>query len=195
MNYYKLGINSESNKWKGYMNASSFVLDEHGNELSDVKLASFHGGFDGELYFSLLSEGKVPPVISIGSRLLAFNSNVFKGDGFGVSGANLVRLSGGDGCDFLLLHVCNYIDCVDWGASKYDSWPSGYVPEEWENMRGRFFIEPVLRGNMIPSDLDVFRLLEWGGAFNIIISERFKAELLSFDFDSSFLDFKKLVVR
>ncbi|WP_372931359.1 hypothetical protein [Shewanella putrefaciens] len=86
MNYYKLGINSESKKWMGYMNPSSFFIDGEGNELSDVKLSAIQSGFKGILYFNALKEGKSPPVVSVGSRLLAFNEDVFFADYINVSG-------------------------------------------------------------------------------------------------------------
>lgn len=57
MNYYKLGINSESKKWMNYMNPSSFFIDGEGNELSDVKLSAIQSGFKGVLYFNALKEG------------------------------------------------------------------------------------------------------------------------------------------
>ncbi|MBA5201398.1 hypothetical protein H2Y56_18595 [Pectobacterium aroidearum] len=193
MNYYKLGINPDGKKWKGYMNVSSFVSDENGNEFSDVKLEKVQE-FKGDLCIGLLREGKIPPVISIGSRFLAFDSNIFDGD-FCPAGAKLTKLSCGDKYNYMLVRICNYVDCVDWSSSKVDLWPAGYTPEEWENKRGRFFIEPVLQKNKIPRDLDIFRLSEWGGAFNIIISECFKNKLLGFEFDDSFLEFRELVVK
>ena len=60
---------------------------------------------------------------------------------------------------------------------------------------GDFFIEPVVYKDKIPENLDAFRLYEWGGAFNIIISEAFKDKLLSVEFDSSLLDFKPLSLK
>lgn len=77
MNYYKLGINPASKKWKGYMNLSSFLLDDKGNELSGVKLSAIQEKFNGVLYFDITSQGKIPPVTPISSRFLAFNDSVF----------------------------------------------------------------------------------------------------------------------
>lgn len=196
MNYYKLGINSESKKWMNYMNPSSFFIDGEGNELSDVKLSAIQSGFKGVLYFNALKEGKSPPVVSVGTRLLAFNEDVFFEGDINVSGAQLIPfINRHNSLKYVLMHVFNYIDCVDWECSKIERWPLGYIPEVWESKRGRFFIEPVVYKEKIPENLDAFRLYEWGGAFNIIISEAFKDKLLSVEFDSSLLDFKPLSLK
>jgi hypothetical protein len=196
MNYYKLGINSESKKWKGYMNPSSFLLDEKGNELSDVSLSEIQNEFDGCLYFNILKKGKIPPVIPIGSRFLAFSESVFCPNEFGFSGIQLIPLiNRSDNLKYMLMHVFNYIDCVDWVSSKIDRWPADYTPDVWESKHGRFFIEPVIYKSKIPENLGAFRLYEWGGAFNIVISEAFKEKLLSSDFDNTLLDFKPLFLK
>lgn len=196
MNYYKLGVNPDSGKWKGYMNPSSFLLDEKGNEFSDVKLSRLQGEFSGALYFNILKEGEVPPVISIGSRFLAFNKNVFCADEFDLAGIQLIPLiNKGNDFEYMLMHIFNYIDCVDWDGSKIDRWPANYIPEDWESKRGRFFIEPVLYREKISENLDVFRLYDWGGAFNIVITETFKEKLLSVGFDNTLLDFKILSLK
>lgn len=196
MSFYKLGIAPESKKWKGFMNPSSFLLDENGNELSDVKLSAIQNEFDGELYFNILKEGKIPPVISIGSRFLAFNESVFCPNDLDFSGIQLIPLINRDNnLKYMLMHVFNYIDCVDWECSKIDRWPPDYIPDVWESKHGRFFIEPVIYKNKIPENLDAFRLYEWGGAFNIVISETFKEKLLSVKFDNTLLDFKPLFLK
>ncbi|EDT6764454.1 hypothetical protein QNC52_004504 [Salmonella enterica] len=196
MNYYKLGVNPESKKWKGYMNPSSFLLDGEGNELSDVKLSAVQKEFNGDLYFNILKEGKAPPVFSIGSRFLAFNESIFCADNLDVNGVQLIPLINRDSnLKYILMHVFNYIDCVDWEHSKVDRWPVDYIPEIWESTHGRFFIEPVAYKSKIPENLDAFRLYEWGGAFNIVISESFKEKLLSVKFDNTLLDFKPLSLK
>jgi len=196
MNYYKMGINPESKKWKGYMNPSSFLLNEKGCELSSVQLSLTQEEFKGSLYFNILEEGKIPPIISIGSRLIAFNNDIFCAKGINFFGVQLIPIVNvRHNLKYLLMHVFNDVDCVDWECSKIDYWPVGYIPESWESKRGRFFIEPVLYENRIPKNLDVFRLYEWGGAFNVVISERFKERLLSMDFDNTFLDFKLLTLK
>ncbi|WP_284215215.1 hypothetical protein, partial [Mixta theicola] len=130
MNYYKLGISPESKKWKGYMNPSSFLLDEKGNELSDVKLSAIQEEFSGTLYFNILKEGNPPPVISIGSRFLAFNESVFCADELDFTGVQLISLiNRNNDLKYILMHVFNYIDCVDWECSKVDRWPADYIPE------------------------------------------------------------------
>ncbi|ENY9403735.1 hypothetical protein ACF5F1_004689 [Salmonella enterica] len=196
MNYYKLGINPGSKKWKNYMNPSSFLLDEKGNELSDVKLSAIQHIFNGTLYFNILKEGEAPPVISIGSRFLAFNESVFCADELDFTGVQLIPLiNKNNDFKYMLMHVFNYIDCVDWESSKIDRWPEDYIPEAWESKRGRFFIEPVLYKKKIPENLGAFRLYEWGGAFNIVIAETFKEKLLSMKFDNTLLDFKLLSLK
>lgn len=196
MNYYKLGINPASKKWKGYMNLSSFLLDDKGNELSGVKLSAIQEKFNGVLYFDITSQGKIPPVTPISSRFLAFNDSVFCTDDFDVNGVQPIPIINRDSnLKYILMHVFNYIDCVDWEHSKVDHWPVGYIPETWQSKRGRFFIEPVIYKSKIPKNLDAFRLYEWNSAFNIVISEKFKEKLLSVKFDHTFLDFKLVSLK
>ncbi|HGY5239559.1 TPA: hypothetical protein ACNV64_004283 [Aeromonas salmonicida subsp. pectinolytica] len=196
MNYYKLGINSESKKWKGYMNPSSFLTDGKGNELSDAKLSMLQEEFSGDLYFDVLKNGTPPPVVSIGSRHLAFNNDVFCMSDINACGIQAIPLINRVfNLEYIFMHILNYVDCVDWGHSKVDLWPQDYVPEAWESKRGRFFIEPVVHKDKIPKHLDVFRLCEWGGAFNIVVSESFKNKLCSIKFDHTFLDFKALSLK
>lgn len=93
---------------------------------------------------------------------------------------------------YLLLNNYKSIDCVDWDLSEVDCWPENTKVADWQNKRGRFFIKPVLRGNKIPPKTQVFRLKEWGGAFNIVISEDYKEKIMKLDFDHSFLTFESL---
>ena len=93
---------------------------------------------------------------------------------------------------YLLLNNDKSIDCVDWDLSEIERWPEGTKIADWQNKRGRFFIKPVLRGNKIPPKTQVFRLQEWGGAFNIVISEDYKEKIMNLDFDHSFLTFECL---
>ncbi|MEX6004132.1 hypothetical protein AB6H14_20155 [Providencia vermicola] len=116
-------------------------LDDKGNELNDVKLSAIQERFNGVLYFDILSQGKIPPVTSTGSRFLAFNGSIFCTDDFDVNGVQPIPIINRDShLKYILMHVFNYIDCVDWEHSKVDHWPVGYIPETWESKRGRFLL-------------------------------------------------------
>lgn len=57
-----------------------------------------------------------------------------------------------------------------------------------------FFFDPVLIAKKIPETAEVFRLVGWGGAFNIVICEAYKEKLLELDFDHSFLEFHPMTL-
>jgi len=91
-----------------------------------------------------------------------------------------------------MMRVLVEVDCIDWQLSTVDPWPAEHVCESWQSEHGRFFIKPIARKDKIPSGADVFFLGGWKDAFNIVVSERFKAEVLSLDFDHDFLSFELL---
>ncbi len=197
MYYYKLGIEPSSKKWEGYENPSS-SLWLNNEEISSIKL--FKNPYlikeNKNFEYRNLKDGKIPPINSIGSKFIVFNSliadihSLIDDD----NGASLITIKNQKvGNEYLLLNPnYNSIDCVDWELSEIDHWPQGAKVEEWQNKRGRFFINPVLIENKIPLKLKAFKLDEWDDAFNIIISEEFKNQIMSLDFDHSFLTFDLL---
>ena len=78
--------------------------------------------------------------------------------------------------------------------SEIDPWPKNIDPAKWKNKRARFFIKPVFKKDHIPPQTKVFRLQEWGGAFNIVISDDYKDQIMRLNFDHTFLTFEALTV-
>lgn len=197
--YYKLGIESSSKKWEEYENISPY-LEINDIELSAKKLLKNPDYFRVEknLKYEKLKDGKIPPVSSLGSSFILFSAlikNISTLDNE-KKGANLISIKNRKSeNEYLILNVVNSVDCVDWDLSEIDRWPQNSEIDEWNNKRGRFFIKPVLIKSKIPSNLEIFSLSEWGGAFNIVISQDYKDKIEKLNFDSSFLGFNPLELR
>lgn len=194
--YYKLGVEPRSKKWEEYENPSSWLWVDN-VEMSTVKLYKNHKLLEAanNIVYTNLRNGKIPPVNSIGSKFILLSNliadvNLLSDEENGVSLITIKNDKTSN--EYFLLNNFISIDCVEWGLSEIDHWAEGDKIEDWENKRGRFFIRPVLLKNKIPSKLKVFRLEEWGDAFNIIISKDFKNQIMNLDFDHSFLTFESL---
>lgn len=139
-----------------------------------------------------LREGNIPPINSIGADFILFDASIPNVLSLNEEDNMVVVESKKANNRYLLLNNYKTIDCVDWDLSEVDRWPENTKVADWQNKRGRFFIKPVLRGNKIPPKTQVFRLKEWDGAFNIVISEDYKEKIMKLDFDHSFLTFESL---
>jgi hypothetical protein len=195
MNYYKLDPNPASKKWKGYENPSSYLWNDD-EEIKVNLLAELNKKIKIKtLEYRNLTEGKIPPICSIGSAFIIFDANIPNIQSISLSGVQLVPVTNKNSLQkYYLLHLYKQVDCVDWEKSEIDKWTNTVTIQKWHNKRGRFFINPVLIKEKIPNDLDAFKLKEWGSAFNIIISERLKEKIFELAFDKSFLEFKPLKV-
>ena len=191
MNYYQLEPNPGSKKWKGYENPDFYLWNDC-EELTLSYLYKLNKKWSFEfLEYRTIKEGRMPPVHSIGAKFVIFNADIQKIKSIELPCLQLVPIMNKSSLrKYYLLNVYKQVDCVDWEKSEIVRWPDGEKIEEWQNKRGRVFINPVLIKDKIPIDLDAFKLQEWGGAFNIIISERLKEIICGLDFDKSFLSFK-----
>lgn len=191
--FYKLGINSSSKKWAKYENISSSLWIDN-IEITSTKLFKeadlLRNG--KHLEYTTLRDGKIPPINSIGADFIVFDASIPDVLSLNEKDNMVVIESKKANNRYLLLNNYKSIDCVDWDLSEVDRWPENTKVADWQNKRGRFFIKPVLRGNKIPPKMQVFRLKEWGGAFNIVISEDYKEKIMKLDFDHSFLTFECL---
>jgi hypothetical protein len=195
LKYYEMDINPSSKKWKGCININTDLFDKLGHEVNNIDLSEKQSRIRKKLFYKILTDGAITPVTSIGSRFLAFDCQLSGIKKLKCPEIQYLSISNDEKKhEYLLMHIFTHIDCVDWERSEIDRWPIGYVHNEWDNKRGRWFIDPVLIKDKIPDNLDAFRLLEWGGAFNIVITNRYKNKILSLDFDHSFLDFRELKV-
>lgn len=194
MKYFKINPNVSSKKWDGYLNPQT-KLFEGTESVSTISLSESDHRITKTLSYKPLTDGPIPPVNTIGSQFIAFDSSINGISSIDGKGTQLVPIKNTTiQHTYLLMHVYNHIDCIDWSLSEFDSWPKNYSPEEWENKRARFFINPVIFSKKIPKELDSFRLKEWGDAFNIVITDRLMKKILSLDFDHSFLEFHELTV-
>jgi len=195
MEYYQLMPNPTNKKWKGYEVVANDLWSNN-DELSAVALRQMYQKWDfDDLEYRNLIDGKIPSINHVGSNLLMFSSEIPHIESINMQGLQLVPVINKTTFrKYYLVNVYMQVDCVDWEKSEVDRWLDGHNFADWHNRRGRFFINPVLNRVSIPSNLDIFRLQEWGGAFNIIISERMKERIFELDFDKSFLEFKLLSV-
>lgn len=191
--FYKLGINLSSKKWAKYENISSSLWIDN-IEITSTKLFTepdlLRNG--KHIEYTTLRDGKIPPINSIGADFIVFDASITDVLSLNEEDNMVVIESKKANNRYLLLNNYKSIDCVDWDLSEVDRWPENTKVADWQNKRGRFFIKPVLRGNKIPPKMQVFRLKEWGGAFNIVISEDYKEKIMKLDFDHSFLTFECL---
>ncbi|GAB6961518.1 hypothetical protein [Prevotella fusca] len=191
--YYKLGINPSSKKWAKYENLSSSLWIDN-IEITSTKLFNEPDLFKKgkHIEYMTLREGRIPPINSIGADFIVFDASIVDVLSLNVEDNMVAIESKKSDNKYLLLNNDKSIDCVDWDLSEVDCWSEDAKVAEWQNKRGRFFIKPVLRGNKIPAETQVFQLQEWGGAFNIVISEDYKDRIINLDFDHSFLIFEPL---
>lgn len=191
--FYKLGINLSSKKWAKYENISSSLWIDN-IEITSTKLFTepdlLRNG--KHIEYTTLRDGKIPPINSIGADFIVFDASITDILSLNEEDNMVVIESKKANNRYLLLNNYKSIDCVDWDLSEIDRWPENTKVADWQNKRGRFFIKPVLRGNKIPPKTQVFRLKEWDGAFNIVISEDYKEKIMKLDFDHSFLTFESL---
>lgn len=191
--FYKLGIAPSSKKWAKYENISSSLWIDN-IEITSTKLFKeadlLRNG--KHIEYTTLRDGKIPPINSIGADFIVFDASISDILSLNEENNMVVIESKKANNKYLLLNNDKSIDCVDWDLSEIERWPEGTKIADWQNKRGRFFIKPVLKENKIPPKTQVFRLQEWGGAFNIVISEDYKEKIMNLDFDHSFLTFECL---
>lgn len=191
--FYKLGIAPSSKKWAKYENISSSLWIDN-IEITSTKLFKeadlLRNG--KHIEYTTLRDGKIPPINSIGADFIVFDALISDILSLNEEDNMVVIESKKANNKYLLLNNDKSIDCVDWDLSEIERWPEGTKIADWQNKHGRFFIKPVLRGNKIPPKTQVFRLKEWDGAFNIVISEDYKEKIMNLDFDHSFLTFECL---
>ncbi|QIA03427.1 hypothetical protein [Pseudomonas fluorescens] len=192
MKYFKINPNVSSKKWAGYLNPHT-KLFEGTKPISSISLSDSDQKITKALSYKPLTDGPIPPINTIGSQFIAFDSNIKGITSIDGDGTQLVSINNSTiQHTYLLMHVYNHIDCVNWNLSEFDPWPENYAPEEWESKRARFFITPVIYLDKIPKELNSFRLKDWSDAFNIVVTEKLKNKILSLDFDHSFLEFHEL---
>ncbi|GAB6960833.1 hypothetical protein JCM15754A_21680 [Prevotella aurantiaca JCM 15754] len=191
--FYKLGIAPSSKKWAKYENISSSLWIDN-IEITSTKLFKeadlLRNG--KHIEYTTLRDGKIPPINSIGADFIVFDALISDILSLNEEDNMVVIESKKANNKYLLLNNDKSIDCVDWDLSEIERWPEGTKIADWQNKHGRFFIKPVLKENKIPPKTQVFRLQEWGGAFNIVISEDYKEKIMNLDFDHSFLTFECL---
>jgi hypothetical protein len=193
--YYKLGINPSSRKWAKYENISSSLWIDSIERTSTKLFNNPDLLREGKhIEYLVIRDGKKPPINSLGADFIMFDTSIEDVLSLNIEDNMVAVESKYTDSRYLLLNNYKSIDCVDWDLSEIDRWPEDKEVAEWQNKRGRFFIKPVLKENRIPPKTQVFQMQEWGGAFNIVISEGYKELIMNLRFDHSFLTFEALTL-
>ncbi|MGJ3348309.1 hypothetical protein AAZR23_02325 [Morganella sp. Je.2.23] len=193
ISYYKLGINSSNKKWEKSINIGYELFNNLGERVNLFQLSSIDGKINEVLFYKIIKDGFYTPITSIGTKFIAYDSSLENINILESNDVQLVPLFNSEKkIKYFLMNVLHNINCICWESSIFEPWPVDYKPDPWDNKKGRFFTEPVIYYNKIPHGIKAFRLKDWGGAFNIIISEEMKNDIFSLGFDTSFLDLKIL---
>ncbi|EAC5533432.1 hypothetical protein LT01_14070 [Listeria monocytogenes] len=191
MKYYKLMLNNDKKKWKKY---EVFSIDFYNNmeRIAPKDAYPYLINREYKLKIKAIKKGESPDFASIGTYYLIANARKFNKAEISFNGLELLNVAvEAENNDYVVFHFNRKVDCVDFNKSEYIEWPSNYTLEPWENSIAQFFLKPTLQRNKIPSELECFSLDKWGGAFNLVVSEKVRDKLASLD-EENFLCFQEL---
>lgn len=144
MNYFKLSPNVSSKKWKGFLNPQTKLFTETGT-LSSIAISNQEEEIHQPLFYKILADGNIPPVNTLGARVIMFDSNIPNIESLIAPGVQLVPVINKETQhQYLMMHLYRHVDCVDWTLSEYEPWPLNYEPSEWEYKKWRFFFKSVI---------------------------------------------------
>jgi hypothetical protein len=153
-------------------------------------------------------------ILNQDNRFVTYSENIFPTIGFTDTEAIIIRKKYWDALNvsfsgltmipvnvevkrdtvYYILWFNEFVDCIDWVCSEYDPWPKNHVLQPWQNPKGRWFLDAVLDSKKLPSNLDVFRLKDWGGPFNFVVNEKVAESLLLINNAEKFIDFRELKI-
>lgn len=192
MNYYKLGLNQSNKFWKRYV---IFGHDIYSDELLSSEV-EFEESEPGKDYFvERLKNGILPEFSFIGTDAVIAKECLFLNLEVSKEYISKIAIIEKESRQrYFAIKILKSIDCADLNKSDYEPWPEGAKLMPWHNPIGRFFHKPVLIAEKIPAGAAAFKIENWGGAYNIVVSEQFKKELIKINKADEFLTFEKLDV-
>jgi hypothetical protein len=141
------------------------------------------------------TKGALPEFDCVGSQVIVILANALENHDFNYPELTMIPVTEKKSrAIYHALWFSEYVDCVDWGHSEYSPWDKGDILQPWHNPRGRWFWRAALDEQKIPSNLNLFKLKDWGGAFNLVVSEEVKKKIDSLPNAQILTDFMELPV-
>jgi hypothetical protein len=179
---YLLSIDTRDATWKGRALLRDHLVGSEGLDAIDLLLSD--APYLGEpLLCEYLRAGRVAPLQAMGTLRLFIFPLMYLGGAPRFDGAvNYVDVEETATRDkFCAMQVLRVARACNFAESVYEAWPDGSVLSPWQNPRGRNFQIPALNMSLVPPEVDVFRLVDWPGPKNIVVTERGRAILESWE--------------
>lgn len=180
MKYFLLLADDSDKKWKGKELLSDMIKKEDGSDVRK-KIAYEQGSWvEGSIYCEYLRMGEIAPLQHLYTMRIFATPVSFFGDCLDTFGGQLEYLpllETKTGRNFLLMHPLQALDAIDWQSSEIEAWPTDFKLQAWHNPKGRMFLKPAVNEKLIPDSLNIFRLKDWPGVANIVVSETAKNTL------------------
>jgi hypothetical protein len=179
MKYYKFQLNNDNKVSKKYRHPNGFFYLENGTDIWFDEVYKRYQ--EGERAFFIRyadNKGAVPELDSVGSQEIIILASVLENCDFNYPELTMIPVTEKEsGAIYHALWFKEYADCVNWEHSEYDPWDKGDILQPWHNPRGRWFWRAALDEQRIPPNLNMFKLQDWGGAFNLVINENVKQKI------------------
>ncbi len=148
------------------------LTDSQGSDVNvDVALGSHK--VLGPVFCSLLRAGLPAPLqFAFTTRIPVFTDIVETVEFEGVSWVDVVESDSGR--VFRAFRPDMAFDAVNYEKSDLEEWPDGSAIEPWHDPRGRLFFKPHIDWDRVAPDVDSFRLLDWKGSSNVVVSDDFR---------------------
>ena len=190
--FYLIGSALIETNWRGKEQLGEEVINEHGDDVND-DLAFGDGPRHGPFSSILLRKGSLAPIqFQYVFRLLSLTQEI---DGVRENHEvqlirNVVREVDHQ---FLLFRPIQSLDVVDFSKSMIEEWPPGTKLDPWHDPRGSEFFQPAIKWDELPKGIKAFRLADWPGASNIVVSDAYK-RMFESGMESGYLSFTRLAL-
>jgi len=177
-------------KWGGKELLRDSIVDVDGIDASK-EVAYGRSRLRHACFCEFLRRGEMSPVQFISTcRIIAISSAVpgFE-DADEIDSVELIERS--TDRRFRLFRPVRSYNAVDFDRSTIDPWPENSELRPWHDPRGRMFLEPAIDWDSIPQEVDAFRLGDWPGVSNIVVSETYKRRIEEV-IEDGYISFRKL---
>ncbi|MDR6841143.1 hypothetical protein [Pseudoxanthomonas sacheonensis] len=178
-------------KWSGKELLKDSVFNADGIDVSNEIAYGKERCDEDHYYCEFLRRGKPAPIQFIHTtRILAISSEVT--DLHFDKEIEAVRLLEREtDRRFNIFRPACALSIVDFEKSRIDRWPDDADLRPWHDPRGRMFLEPALRWDDIPSGVTAFRLADWPGISNIVVSDGYKKQIEA-RIETGYISFREL---
>ncbi|WP_436042141.1 hypothetical protein [Pseudoxanthomonas sp. LjRoot143] len=173
--YYLISSSDSDKKWGGKELLRDSIIDVDGAEVGN-EVAFGKSSFDQTCFGEFLRTGTISPVQFVfTARILVISDVVRKFESSDVESMEFIERS--TGRDFRIFRPKLAVDATDFSRSNIDPWPDHAVLRPWHDPRGRMFLRPAIDWGKIPLGTDAFRLADWPGVSNIVVSDVYKRRI------------------